>query len=95
VVSLVLGSPVPEAEAEADPSPAAYASDYAYYLPAALPSPPSSQYHAQVKYGKGLFPKYEGYIFLPHKHIFRHCYTGTIEIQQPKHHISNVNDFLI
>ena len=43
VASLVLGSPVPEA----DPSPAAYASDYAYYLPAPA-SAPSSQYHAQV-----------------------------------------------
>jgi len=41
VVSVSVAVPVPEADA----SPAAYASDYTYYLPAGSPS---SQYSAQV-----------------------------------------------
>jgi len=51
VLSLLLavsrGVPIPEAEAEA--SPAAYASDYSYYLPA---HSPSSQYHSQDDVGQ-------------------------------------------
>jgi len=41
VVSVSVAVPVPEADA----SPAAYGSDYTYYLPAGSPS---SQYSAQV-----------------------------------------------
>ena len=41
VVSVSVAVPVPEADA----SPAAYASDYTYYLPVGSPS---SQYSAQV-----------------------------------------------
>ena len=42
MITLSVAVPVPEA----DPSPAAYASDYSYYLPA---NSPSSQFHSQVQ----------------------------------------------
>jgi len=52
-LSLAVPLPSPDAEPEADASPAAYASDYTNYVPVqAVAEPPSSQYHAQDDIGQ-------------------------------------------
>ena len=52
-LSLCIPVPSPDAEPDADAAPAAYASDYTYYVPTqVVAEPPTSQYHAQDDAGQ-------------------------------------------